>query len=103
MENKIVKIIDQKPVIPQEVCEIMRDLNREYVRFNDIMTTAKEEMTKLMREYGVKSFENEIMRITYKAPSVRNKIDEDALKEQGLYEHFLKQVPVKDGVVIKFK
>ena len=56
-----------------------------------------------MEQNGIKSFENDFLKITYVAPTTRKTIDSNALKEQGLYEMFLKDSPVKSSVKVSFK
>lgn len=58
---------------------------------------------KAMETNDIKSFENEFVKITYKAPSTRKTVDTNALKEQGLYEMFVKESPVKSSVVMAWK
>ena len=63
----------------------------------------KAKLLETMENNGIKKFENDYVVVTYKAPSVRKVIDTDALKEQGLYESFLKENGVKSSVTIKIK
>lgn len=63
----------------------------------------KEALLKAMENNGVKSFENDFLKVTYKAPSTRKTVDTNALKEQGLYETFCKEAPVKSSVVLTWK
>ena len=63
----------------------------------------KEDILKAMEKNDIKSFENEMIKITYKAPTTRKIVDTEALKEQGLYDAFMKESPVKASVVMTWK
>lgn len=56
-----------------------------------------------MENNGIKKFENDFVRINYTAPHVRQDIDRDKLKDQGLFELFAKPVNVKAQVKIAWK
>ena len=43
------------------------------------------------------------MKITYKAPSTRKTVDTARLKEEGLYDFYTKESPVKSSLVVTFK
>lgn len=57
------------------------------------MDTLKAAIKKAMEDNGVKKFENDDVTVNYIAPTVSKTmvIDEDALKEQGLYDLFAKE------------
>jgi len=63
----------------------------------------KEEILKAMEANGIKSFENDMVRITYKDSYTKKAVDTEALKEQGLYESFTKESTVKASVVMTWK
>ena len=52
---------------------------------------------------SAKSFENDFLKITYKAPTTRKSVDTKALKDEGLYDLYLKETPVKSSVTVTFK
>lgn len=63
----------------------------------------KQAILEAMENNGIKSFENDIVKITYVAPTTRKSVDSQALKDQGLYEQFLKETPVKSSVKVTWK
>lgn len=63
----------------------------------------KEALLKVMENNDIKSFENDFVKVTYKAPTTRKSVDADKLKEQGLYDLFVKESNVKSSVVITWK
>lgn len=62
-----------------------------------------QELKDFLLKNELKEFENEDIKITYVAPSVRKVVDTNKLKEQGLYEDFLKESHTSDSVRITIK
>lgn len=63
----------------------------------------KEALKEAMEANGIKSFENDSVRVTYKAPTTRQTVDTKRLKEEGIYDLYAKTTPVKSSVVVSFK
>ncbi len=58
---------------------------------------------KAMEKQGVKTFENERIKITYTAPTTKKQVDTDKLKAAGLYDEYLKESNVKAKITITLK
>lgn len=80
-----------------------REAKAKLDRINIQLETMQEAIKAVMESNGIESYEDDIVKITYKKPYIRKGIDSAKLKEQGLYEAFLKETPVKSSVSIKFK
>ena len=89
--------------IAEEVENKLRAFQVEKARMDMLEKQLKEALLKAMEANGVKSYESDNVRITYKAPTTRSTVDTQALKEQGLYDSFVKVSPVKSSVVITWK
>lgn len=65
----------------------------------------KELITKAMKQQGIKSFENFLLKMTYIAPSVRETIDTKKLKEEqpDIATKYAKKTKVKETVRITLK
>ena len=100
---ELVKVENGSIVLAQEVEDKLRAFQVEKARMDMLEKQIKEAMLKAMEENGIKSYESENVRITYKAPTVRSSVDTQALKEQGLYDAFIKESPVKASVSITWK
>lgn len=61
------------------------------------------ELLEAMKNNGVKSFENDEIRITYVDAFDRTTVDTKALKEDGLYENYTKTSKVAESVKIEWK
>ena len=100
---ELVKIENGSIVLSEVVEEKLRAFQVEKARMDMLEKQIKEAMLKAMEENGIKSYESDNVRITYKAPTTRSTVDTQALKEQGLYDSFVKTSPVKASVVITWK
>ena len=58
---------------------------------------------KAMRENGIKKWETDDFTFTITDDTIQKRVDNDRLKEDGLYEKYLKLVPVKGSVRFKAK
>ena len=63
----------------------------------------KEAILKEMEERGIPKIDLGDVTITYKAPSTRDSVDSKKLKEDGLYEKYIKTSNVKSSITIKVK
>lgn len=63
----------------------------------------KQAIQKAMEDNGIKSFENDDVKITYIAPSQRVSVDTAKLKEEGIYDYYTKTSEVKASVRLAYK
>lgn len=100
----LVKKENNQLLIQQEVVEKLKEFKRqkkEIKKYEDDLKTA---LIKAMKESGVKSFENDDIKISYIEPTVRysDDVDISKLKSDGLYSCYCteKEIPVKESVKI---
>jgi len=58
---------------------------------------------KVFEKHNIKSLKTEYGSISYIAESTQKRVDTDRLKEDGLYEKYLKIIPTKAHLMIKAK
>lgn len=91
-------------LIQQEVVEKLKEFKRQKNEIKKYEDDLKAALIKAMKESGVKSFENDDIKISYIEPTVRYKDDVDIskLKSDGLYGCYCteKEIPVKESVRI---
>lgn len=87
----------------QEETEMLRTFYELKAKVDILEAEKKEDIKQYMIDNGIKSFENEDFKITYIPENTRKTVDTAKLKEQGLYEYFLKESKVKDTVRISLK
>lgn len=71
--------------------------------YQDRFETLKYIIGKAMRENGIKKWETDDFTFTITDDTIQKRVDNDRLKEDGLYEKYLKLVPVKGSVRFKAK
>lgn len=72
-------------------------------KVNELIGEKKETIIELFKEYEVKSFECDKFVLIYKPETTKNQVDVKKLKEDGLYNKYLKSVPVKESLAIRMK
>lgn len=63
----------------------------------------RDAIKEVFKKHGIKSFKCEEGSITYVEERLQKRVDNDRLKQDGMYEKYLKLVPVKEHLVIKIK
>ncbi len=99
---ELVKVQDGHITVAEEVMKKLHDFQVKKAEMDLQEKEIKQAMLKAMEDNDIKSFENDFVKITYKAPTTQ-KIDTEALKEQDLYDMFLKETPVKSSVMLTWK
>ena len=100
---ELIKVENNELQIAQEASEKLKQLYAVKAEFDVRMDDLKNQMLKAMIDNNIKVLENDFMKITLKNASVRKSVDTQALKDDGLYELYLKEVPVKESVIITWK
>lgn len=100
---KLIKIENNELILNEEVSEKLKRLYEFKADFDILMDALKNEMLEVMKSSNIKSFENDLIKVIYKAPSVRKTVDTQELKNQGLYDSFTKETKVKASVSVSYK
>lgn len=101
--EQLIKVENGVVAITEEVLQEFHDFQILVDKMKVKEEEVKEALLKAMQENGVKSFENNFVKVTYKAPYVKKTVDTKALKDQGLYESFVKESHCKASVSISWK
>jgi len=98
-----IQVTNQSIVLAQEIVNQIIQFEEEKTRIKLFEDDLRKALLKAMEDNGIKSYTspNNELTITYKDGYVSKRVDTDALKEQGLYDSFLKESKVKPSVVIK--
>lgn len=96
------------PGLPKETLPILQKLQDLEVKAKEIETeekALKEDLLKAMETHGVKKWDNDIMTVTYTAPTTRTSIDSTKLKKElpDIAEKYSKTSNVKSSIRIKLK
>lgn len=100
---ELVKVQDGHITVAEEVMKKLHDFQVMKAEMDLQEKEIKQAMLKAMEDNDIKSFENDFVKITYKAPTMRKSVDTNELKAQGLYDMFVKESPVKSSVTVSWK
>lgn len=109
--NKALIGIDFKtevPMLPESVLPALKQLSDLEVQAKAIKVAQeelKENLLKAMETHGVKKWDNEVMTVSYTAPTTRTSIDSTKLKKElpDVFEQYSKTSNVKSSIRIKLK
>lgn len=100
---ELVRVENGNITVAEEVMKKLHDFQVMKAEMDLQEKEIKQAMLNAMEKNGIKSFENDFVKITYKAPTTRKTVDTNELKAQGLYEMFTKESPVKSSVMLSWK
>lgn len=101
-EQTEVVTLDQK--VPESI-KILTDIMKQKKHIEEVEKQVRETLLNTMEQHGIKSFENDVIKLTYIAPSERKTIDSTRLKKEHpeIAEAYMKTSSVKSSVKIEVK
>lgn len=109
LTGEILEVEDSNELVEKKLYEVgaidehFYEFMEQYLTINELYEIFRFNLTKAMKENNIKSWKNDYFTATLKEESIQKRVDTERLKEAGLYEKFLKLVPVKESLMIKFK
>lgn len=99
--NEEVK--NELAVLPERALTLLEELRASEIAYKELdlkRKDMKEELQAVMEQYGVVKWENELMAISYVAPSTRNSVDSSKLKKNypDVYKDVIKTSNVKASI-----
>lgn len=87
------------------IMQEIADLDRMKKQLEAKDKVVRQELQEAMDKYGIKKFENDILKVTYVEPTTRSTIDSKRLKEElpAIAEKYTKTTVVKGSVRIEVK
>lgn len=105
--NPIAESINEDVMLNKtlQVCKAIEALDNEKKQLDAEFEKLKTGLLELMKANGVKKFENDFIRLTYKEPTIRTSLDSKKLKEEmpDVFEMYKKDSEVKESILIKIK
>ena len=86
-------------VIDQETFEMIE----MFLYYEEQFDLFRYKLEKAMTENGIKKWDNDRFTATVKDASIQKRVDTERMKEDGIYEKYLKLVPNKGGLQIRLK
>lgn len=101
-EENVLAIFQTKAV---NVIQNMVQLLQQKKALEEKEKVVREELTAAMDAFGIKAFENDALKVTFKAASVRSGVDSKALKAKfpEVYQAVQTETPVKASIAISLK
>lgn len=100
---ELVNVTNGQIEIQQETLRKLKSFNEYKKEMDKLEKEVKKNLLTAMEEYGIKQFENDVVKITYTAPSTRTVIDTKLVEELGLTHQLSKETPVKGSVKVTWK
>ena len=102
---EIVKIENGQIEIAKEFTKQYKEFLKLQLEMDLKMKEVKEKVKSAMEEYGITSFSNEDLTITYRKGTTRKNLDTKRLKEElnDIYQEYLKESPVASSVIVEVK
>lgn len=96
------------PGLPKEIMPALKQLQELEIhsaKLEEVKKQIKEDLLAAMEKHGVKKWDNEVMMITYTAPTIRTSIDGTKLKKDlpEVFNEYSKTSNVKSSIRIKLK
>lgn len=88
-----------------KIFNAITELNKKVENIAEEKAIMRNVLLEQMEKANIKKYENDLLTITYVAPTVRVGVDSDKLKEkyEAVYLDCLKETPVKSSLRIKIK
>lgn len=109
LTGEIVEVEDRNEIAERKLTEVgaidskTYELLEEFLYYKELFETFKYKLQKAMEENGIKKWDNDYFSAVLKEESMQKRVDTERLKEDGLYDKYLKLVPVKASLQIRFK
>ena len=97
--EQTTELLTNAGVLDKEVYEIIDSM----LYYQDQFEIIKGKLEDAMRENGIKKWDNDYFTATVKEDYLQKRVDTERLKKDGLYKKYLKLVPTKGSLSIKFK
>lgn len=100
--SNIIAMVDDVATISNEFCKELIALQEEEKAIKSALAEAKDNLLLQMEKYGVKSFDNDLIKVTYTAPKVQKRLDSKSLQAEmpEVYDSYLKEIETSASVRI---
>ena len=107
--GEIIEVEEANEIATRKLTELgvlndaVYEMIQKHLYYEDQFKTFKYKLEQAMRDNNIKSWKTDEWSATVKDDSIQKRVDTERLKEDGLYDKYLKLVSVKGGLQIKFK
>lgn len=100
---ELVNVTNGQIEIQQEALSKLKSFQEYKKEMDKLEKDIKKDILEAMESNGIKSFENDVVKITYVESCTRTTIDTKLVYELGLMHHLSKETPVKSSVKVTWK
>lgn len=99
----VVKELEDKGIITSDYLDKLEQLAylKEQIETHDFQ--CREVIKEVFKKYGVKSCKSDYITISYVDEHMQKRVDNERLKADGLYDKYIKFVPVKESIRVSLK
>lgn len=90
-------------IIPKDYIEQLRKFEEMKVKFNMIDLKVKEDIHKFLIDNDKWEYEMDGLKVKRVKSSTRKIVDKEKMREEGIYENYLKETPVKESIRISLE
>lgn len=107
--GEIIEIDDANELAEKRLYEVgainedTADFIEEYLTIKERFEMFEHVLKKAMIDNGIKTWKNDYFTASIREESTQTRLDVERLKEDGIYDRYLKLVPVKESLSIRFK
>lgn len=107
--GEIIEVEEQNEIATRKLTELglvndaVYEMIQNHLYYEEQFKTFKYKLEQAMRENDIKSWKTDEFSVTVTDDKIQKRVDADRLKEDGLYDKYLKLVNVKGGIQIRFK
>ena len=100
---ELVNVTNGQIEIQQEALNKLKSFQEYKEEMDKLEKDIKKNILEAMEKNGIKSFENDVVKIAYVEPHARTTIDTKLVNELGLMHQLAKETQVKSSVKVTWK
>lgn len=100
---ELVNVTNGQIEIQQEALSKLKSFQEYKKEIDKLEKDIKKNILEAMENNGIKSFENDVVKISYVEPYTRTTIDTKLVNELGLMHQLAKETQVKSSVKVTWK
>lgn len=94
---------EMQAIMPSDIIQTFRVADEMAAKLDQWKKDNKTAIMEVFKKYGFKSFKNDEVTITYKAPYTKKIVDTAKLKADGVYELYSKESQQAESLQITYK
>lgn len=107
--GEVIEVEESNDLVERKLFEVGAideatfDFLEQYLTIQEQYEIFRYKLEEAFKKNNIKKWENNYFIVNFQEESTQKRVDTDRLKEDGIYDKYLKLVPVKERITIKFK